>query len=233
MKALAVTTIAIPDTFYQSVNEAVLAQVPREIREVLDVGCGSGVFGSALKARNGAALLRVTGLTLSQTEADSAKHHLDEVIVVDLNSLKAELVGLRRYDCIVCSHVLEHVIDPAAVLTELQRGLKPGGFMVVALPNVLFWRQRLQFLLGRFRYADGGLMDRTHLRFFDWKSATELLERVNLRVIERRADGGMPLSRWLGQRLSERIDQSALTRFPGLFGAQFVLLAKARPETGG
>lgn len=107
--------------------------------------------------------------------------------------------------------------------------LKPGGLLIVALPNVLHWKQRLQFLRGRFRYTEGGLMDSTHFRFFDWSTCAELLRDAGYLIQARQADGILPLSRLLGPRLASRLDRSALALLPGLLGTQFILLCQAEP----
>lgn len=207
---------------YESVNPAVLRRIPEGTRSLLDVGCGGGVFGAAVKA---ALPCTVVGVTYSEAEAGHARQGLDRVVVADLNDFDPTPLG--EFDCIVCSHVLEHLHAPQQVLWRLRACLKPGGRLVVALPNVLFWKQRLQFLAGRFRYTDGGLMDRTHVRFFDWQGAEQLVREAGFAVITRQADGSFPLSRRLGARLSARIDRWALRRFPGLFGFQFVLCCEA------
>ena len=109
------------------------------------------------------------------------------------------------------------------------RLLEPGGRLFVALPNPLVWRQRVRFLRGEFRYTDGGLMDRTHFRFFDWTSAQALVASAGFRQISAYADGGFPLARYLpgaGRLLSH----AALRMAPGLFGWQFVIVAE--PFTG-
>ena len=98
-----------------------------------------------------------------------------------------------------------------------------GRHAAGGLPNVLFWKQRLEFLRGRFRYTDGGLTDRTHVRFFDWDSAEQLVRQAGFEVIERAADGVLPLSRLFGPALAARMNRAALRRCPGLFGVQFVL----------
>ena len=207
---------------YQSVNQAVLQRIPAGTRSLLDIGCGGGVFGAAVKS---VLSCSVAGVTHSDAEAGLARQQLDRVEVADLN--RFEPGGLGRFDCIVCSHVLEHLLDPQQVLSSLRDCLEPAGTVVVALPNVLFWKQRAQFLRGRFRYTDGGLMDRSHIRFFDWDSAQSLVRESGFEVTERAADGIFPLSRMTGQRLSKWIDRRALSRFPGMFGVQFVLVAKA------
>jgi SAM-dependent methyltransferase len=182
------------------------------------VGCGGGVFGAAVKSSRACT---VVGVTYSEAEAVQARERLDRVEVADLNDFEPDSLG--TFDCIVCSHVLEHLHDPQQVLSRLRACLAPGGVLLVALPNVLFWKQRLDFLRGRFRYTEGGLMDCTHVRFFDWYSADQLLRDAGFEVVERVADGVFPLSRLFGSALSGLINLAALRRFPGLFGVQFVL----------
>ena len=152
-----------------------------------------------------------------------ARSVLDEVVSADLES--ADLTHLGTFDCIVCSHVLEHVREPARLLARLRDNLAADGIVLIALPNTLHYRQRLAFLAGRFRYTDGGLMDRTHYRFFDWDTARDLVREAGLRLVEARADGGFPGSRFLGP-LRGPLDRAAVGSFPGAFGVQFVLTAK-------
>ena len=209
---------------YQSVNRAVLSQIPAGVRTVLDIGCGGGVFGAAVKAMHDCA---VVGVTYSQAEAEQARLCLDRVEVLNLND--GALPALGRFDCIVCSHVLEHLIFPQQLLSNLRVCLNPGGLLVVALPNALHWKQRWEFLRGRFQYTDGGVMDRTHLRFFDWQTAGELLRESGFAPVQRLADGGFPWSSRLGVRLSGVVDRRALRGFPGLFAAQFVFSCTVAP----
>jgi hypothetical protein len=68
-----------------------------------------------------------------------------------------------------------------------------GYIIIVALPNVLHWKQRLEFLKGHFKYTEGGLMDRTHFRFFDWQTAQDLLTQSGYQITQAEADGSFPL----------------------------------------
>ena len=206
--------------FYESVNQAVLARVPRTTRRLLDIGCGTGALGQKIK--EGMNCL-VVGFNNSEAEVALAKGRIDQVLVCDLNSF--EPPDMDRFDCIVCSHVLEHLCQPEEVLKRLLHLLAPDGTLVVALPNVLFWRQRLHFLRGSFRYTDGGLMDRTHFRFFDWSTAQNLLTGSGYSIVYAEADGSLPLARFLF-RAGEWIDRAALRLFPGLFGFQFVFVCR-------
>jgi hypothetical protein len=89
---------------------------------------------------------------------------------------------------------------------------------------VLYWRQRLQFLIGRFRYTEGGLMDNTHVVFFDWSTARQLITQAGLRLTDCCSEGGFPGSRFLGPA-GTMLDSVSLAAAPGLMGTQFVLVA--------
>ncbi|HEV7398536.1 MAG TPA: class I SAM-dependent methyltransferase [Pyrinomonadaceae bacterium] len=204
---------------YGAVNEPVLAQVPEHAERILDIGCGSGALGRRLKQKRAC---HVTGITYCESEAEAARQHLDEVLVCDLNSFR--FPGTEKFDCIVCSHVLEHLNEPHKLLSQMHAVFAPRGTLIVALPNVLFWQQRLKFLQGNFEYTDGGLMDRTHYRFFDWRSARELLLTNGFVIDRSQADGSFPLSRFLPVAGSF-LNRFALRVSPGFFGFQFVFVA--------
>ena len=205
---------------YDAVNEHVLARVPPGTRNLLDVGCGTGALGARLKEQLGCI---VEGITYSPDEDALARERLDRVWLWDLSTWGP--VGLGEFECIVCSHVLEHLTEPRALLRSLAHHLAPGGTLLVALPNVLYWRQRFNFLRGQFRYEGGGLMDRTHYRFFDWNTARELLTQADYEILDAKACGAFPGSRLLGAG-GRLLDLGALRAFPGLFGTQFVLSAR-------
>jgi SAM-dependent methyltransferase len=206
---------------YEAVNEAVIARVPKTTRRLLDVGCGTGEMGRQVKK---ALACEVIGVTNCEQEAATAAGHLDRVILADLNDFDPSTLGV--FDCIVCSHVLEHLYQPEKVIQRLRRVLTSDGTLIVALPNVLHWRQRLEFARGHFRYTDGGLMDQTHYRFFDWHSAQRLLNESGCTIIERAAEGTFPSSRFL-LRAGRRVDRAAVATMPGLFGFQFLFVCRA------
>jgi 2-polyprenyl-3-methyl-5-hydroxy-6-metoxy-1,4-benzoquinol methylase len=207
---------------YRSVNNSVLVSIPKEARKILDVGCGTGELGGVVKSLK---QCFITGLTLNPLEAELAKGRLDEVFLVDLNCIQCEDLG--KYDCIICCHVLEHLYEPLPILRSLVKNcLTSDGTIIVALPNIVHWKSRLNLLMGRFRYADGGVMDRTHFRFFDWRTAAELVQGAGLQIETSFADGILPFSRLFGP-YSSQINRHACTIWPGLFGWQFVFTAKA------
>jgi len=104
--------------------------------------------------------------------------------------------------------------------------------VLIAVPNTLEWRTRLRFLRGQFDYADSGILDRTHLRFFTWQTAArELVEPLpELRLLKRKGRGVLPLGRLrrrlLPGRLLRALDEAAVRRFPNILAGEVALLAK-------
>ena len=80
--------------------------------------------------------------------------------------------------------VLEHLVDPWGVLRMLRPLLSPSGCVLLSVPNIAHWTARANLLLGRFDYTDGYLMDRTHLRWFTWKSARQMAAIAGYRIVE-------------------------------------------------
>jgi len=208
---------------YSSVNQPVFQQIPQQAKQILDIGCGSGALGQAIKQKQSC---KIFGITYSQNEADLASQYLDDVTVADINEIDLSTFG--KFDCIICSHILEHLYSPEKLLTKLHNNLTEDGVLVVALPNVLFFKQRWEFIKGNFKYTDGGLMDKTHFRFFDWETAYQLLIETNWDVKQRIADTHFPLPfiRKFIRPLESTLNHLVAQKFPSLFGTQFILVAK-------
>lgn len=103
---------------------------PRPSDRILEVGCGGGhVLRQFRRAE-------LTGVDVSGVMLDKARDNLRGYRVT---LLKGELdeVGLEddSFDAVVCTEVLEHVVDPHAVLRGIARVVRPGGRVVVTFPN--------------------------------------------------------------------------------------------------
>ncbi|MBI4706168.1 MAG: class I SAM-dependent methyltransferase [Deltaproteobacteria bacterium] len=148
-----------------------MAWVPPGSR-VLELGCATGYIGAILVREKGC---RVLGVEIDALAAAQARERGLEVVVGSLEDarLRASIAG--PFDVVMAMDVLEHVRDPAAVLSCAARWVAPDGRVVVAVPNIAVWSMRLGLLRGRFEYADSGLCDRTHLRFFTHDSLRALV----------------------------------------------------------
>jgi SAM-dependent methyltransferase len=196
---------------------------------ILDVGCGAGDNAALVKAKNPAR--QVYGVTWSQAEAVLALRSLEQCWVADIEQELPDEIAKRSFDAIMFSHVLEHLRDPASVLARFTALLRQGGILLVAVPNVLVWRQRLQFLLGRFEYEEAGIMDDTHLRFFTFWTADKylLVRSPGLEIVRKEVTGSIPLwllrSYLLPRGLTDFLDRIGSRVLPNLFGSQVLIKA--------
>lgn len=207
-----------------ALNQPVLDCIQQSDRLVLDVGCGAGSHAEVLTASGKI----VDGITLSPEEARMASSCCRKVLIHDLEvGLPAAFTG--PYDLCLCSHVIEHLRDPSHLLQDIRRVLAQKGSLLMALPNLLYYKHRWDLLRGRFEYQSGGVMDSTHVHWYTWETGRHLLESHGFTVEKQIADGGFPLSKLralLTASLIKRMDQLALQRFPGLFGWQHIYMAR-------
>lgn len=211
-------------------NRPLVELVNGECLMILDVGCGSGDNARLFKQLN--PQRKIYGITLSSTEHKRASEIMERCWVADIEDASFPFLGEIKFDALVFSHVLEHVKEPATVLSRFLPFLKSGGEVLIAVPNVLELKQRFEFLMGRFEYEQEGIMDSTHLRFFTYHTAEKyLIDGDNrLRVISRQADGSIPL--WILRRhlLSKNIcswlDRKGCELMPNLFGWQILIKAR-------
>jgi SAM-dependent methyltransferase len=148
-------------------------------KRVLEFGCASGYMSARMKAAG----CHVTGVEIDATAVAEAREVCDELIVADLDMQPlADVVPARAYDVVVFGDVLEHLRDPWRVLDESRKFLGPGGYAVVSIPNIAHGSVRLKLLQGDFDYAELGILDDTHLRFFTLKSIEELCLRAGYRI---------------------------------------------------
>jgi 2-polyprenyl-3-methyl-5-hydroxy-6-metoxy-1,4-benzoquinol methylase len=155
--------------------------VPVTARRILDVGCAEGVFGADLKKRNQA---EVWGIELVPSIAEQAGRRLDKVFCGDVSQQLQNLPD-GYFDCAIFNDVIEHLVDPYAMLTAMQKKLAPGGVIVCSIPNIRFFRNLFNLVVrGEWRYEDAGIMDKTHLRFFTKKSIREMFDSLNYRILK-------------------------------------------------
>lgn len=205
-------------------NRPLLDLMPQEVRNVLDVGCGTGENARVL--REGAR--RIVGITVSPEEAAEAGRWCTRVLVADVERDAIELAP-ESFDLLLLSHVVEHLARPAATLTRLARYLAPGGWAAIAVPNMAFWRVRLRLLRGDWRRDEGGWFDRTHMQFWSYDTAPDLLSGTPL-SLERREGGSFAVPLWplrrLAPGLSRCLDGAIGERLPRIFAGQVLLLAR-------
>jgi 2-polyprenyl-3-methyl-5-hydroxy-6-metoxy-1,4-benzoquinol methylase len=171
------------DSYYEYHRPEVAALVPTTAKRILDVGCAAGKLGGLLKERQAC---HVTGVDTNLEASCEAAKVLDRAICADIEKRPDTL---NVYDCIICSDVLEHLVDPWTTLDRLLEHLEPGGHLVVSMPNVRNLDVISDLLNGRWEYQPAGILDRTHLRFFTPEGFANELTSRGLTISETRGVG--------------------------------------------
>lgn len=214
--------------YYASCRWDMLALVPPGCRTFLDVGCGDGVTGRAIKEKYPGA--RVVGIEVRPKAAQAAAAVLDRVLCRAVDAALADLQD-ERFDCLLFGDILEHLVDPWKTLQVAAQLLAPGGAAVASLPNVQHYSVLLNLARGRWTYTARGLLDRTHLRFFTYREAVRLLAGAGLAV-----ERVQPNYRLREQDKARSEWAAALARgLPFLrpyFAFQYVFLARKGAQAG-
>jgi 2-polyprenyl-3-methyl-5-hydroxy-6-metoxy-1,4-benzoquinol methylase len=218
----AMTAYALkPDAYFQHARTEIEAWLPAHAPKVLEVGCGSGATIAWLKARGRCG--SAWGIEIMERAAQAAREHVDHVESGNAEAVLERTADGGPYDLALCMDVLEHMVDPWDFMKRLAQQVKPGGIVIASVPNVRHYRVSLPLLfLGRFRYAEAGVLDRTHLRFFTQESAPQLVDPSLFELRECR--GSRPpafsFSWWLGLL--------SLGLLRDLFSVQYLLVAVRR-----
>lgn len=173
------------DSRNQDTSRSLIALVGRD-RRVLDLACGGGELGAALR-RNGC---WVAGVEADPKAAEAAEPTLDEVVNADPAELDlVNRFGKASFDAVVLHDLLQRVVDPVALLRKVGLLLDEGGAVVASVPNVAHGSVRLALLAGRF---DDAPPDRPPLRFFTHGALHQLLRDAGFVPMEvRRTTAGL------------------------------------------
>lgn len=156
-----------------------LAGQPGPLR-ILDAGTAGGHLGRALRPAGH----HLMGIESQPEWAAQARPHYDGFAQEDLERYA---FPERNFDYVVFADILEHLRDPLAVLSRAAATLSPSGKFLISVPNVAHLTVRMGLLAGRFDYADRGILDRTHLRFFTLRSLRQLVREAHCRLLDVKA----------------------------------------------
>lgn len=167
------------DQYFSGSRPEVAELVPYGAKRVLDVGCGFGGLGILLRERKVESLY---GIEINPSASAHLEKLYDRHWIGSVESI--ELTGdLPKFDCIIFSDVLEHLLDPWSTLMRYSNYLSDGGKIIASIPNVRNLGLIYSLLFrGRWTYSDSGLLDRTHLRFFTRIEIEDLFSRAGLYI---------------------------------------------------
>jgi 2-polyprenyl-3-methyl-5-hydroxy-6-metoxy-1,4-benzoquinol methylase len=166
--------------YHSNVRLDIISLVPVATR-LLDIGGGTGATARYLKELGRVQEIAVMDAVIGRHTKDL--EFWSEADLNDCGAVAAFLTESGPFDVILLLDVLEHLVDPWSLIDTVVPYVCPGGVLIASIPNVRHYSASFDLLLrNRWRYAEAGILDRTHLRFFVRDSAIELIDRPQLSV---------------------------------------------------
>jgi O-antigen biosynthesis protein len=202
---------------------------------VLEVGCGSGATARAIKERFSS--IAYLGIEIDQMAAAGARESIDRVLTGDIEKMNLDYYDIRRdsIDLVICADVLEHLYDPWKVLRMLHPYLRADGRIIASIPNIQNIRVIQSLIKGRWAYANMGLLDATHIRFFTLAEIGKLFgvsgyaaeHIISILDVEFPREGPWPRDLDLGNVLLRNVNQDQVQQ---LFTFQYLIRAGKSPS---
>ena len=140
---------------------------------ILDCGVGDGQLFRMCEKR-----FDVYGVEMSQEAIDSYKLPKDKVLRSDLNKGIPDFG--EGFDAIVASKVLHWLDNPGGFLLDVKDNLNPDGIFILVIPNITFYRYRLQLLFGKFPK-----ISLSHRNFQVPREAEEMFREGGFKIVKR------------------------------------------------
>lgn len=161
------------------IRPEILKLIPPDAKTILDVGCGSGNLGAALKQRQDC---KVIGIEIHPKAAQDASKKLDRVHRENAQGFPIEKLP-KDLNCIIFADILEHLSNPWLTLKNYASALSDNGKIVASIPlidhpSIIYNLQR-----GIFPYKKAGITDITHLRFFTQTTIFQMFAQAGLKII--------------------------------------------------
>jgi 2-polyprenyl-3-methyl-5-hydroxy-6-metoxy-1,4-benzoquinol methylase len=207
--------------YFGTERREILPFLPAKVSRLLDLGCGAGA--TVALVRQARAVEWAGGVELDPEAAKAAQAHCDRLWTGDAASLAfVDEIAPQSLDLILCLDVLEHLVDPWAMVRRLSPLLVPAGRLILSVPNIRNWKFLWRLAaLGDFHYREAGLLDRTHLRFFTRETAVELATCGALGLVS--ATNAQPFvfpdARWL-------LSKASLGRLETLLAKQWLVVGE-------
>lgn len=151
--------------------------------KLLDIGCGNGILCEMARSK----YANVYGADISKNALGHIKEKSFTPILTNLNSMGLPFKN-DVFDTVTCLDVIEHVLDPYLIVSEVWRVLRENGTFILITPNIGYIKHRISLLLGKFPTTSGDkeLYDGGHLHYFTFSDIERLLHKFGFNIIEKK-----------------------------------------------
>lgn len=199
--------------------------------DALDVGCGTGVF---MKALLGLGCRSLTGVDGFSEFADRAveRGYQEVKIVEDLNDTALPFEA-SRFDLVLCKDVFEHLLNPVFALGEIRRVLKPGGLLLLHVPNHFPLSGRLRMLFTNNIDTFGFFKDESrwtfpHIRFYEYHDSVQVLKSNGFELVENLGFHFADVPVLNRFSFLAGLNRSLAKKYPNLFSGGYTLLVRKK-----
>lgn len=214
-------------SYFSAVRMDVISVLPQNpVQKILEVGAGA--CDTLLYIKENEIAAEVMGVELMALPGTNQQHPaIDKVQVIDIEKEAIDAPS-NYFDVIICADVLEHLADPWLALEKMICHLKPGGIVVASIPNFREIKTVFQVLFrGDFKYdVSGGILDKTHLRFFCKKNMEQLFSGCNLHTEFCKPNFLLPVVK--SGRKRRIINFLSLGLFKDLLTVQYIFIARKK-----
>ena len=128
----------------------------------------------------------------------------------------------NQFDIILLPDVLEHLIEPNAVLNKIKKCLNQNGKIIVSMPNIRHYSAVYKiFIKGDFSYEESGIFDYTHMRFYCKKNIITLLESSGYKILKQHSS----INKYNGKSFSKILNLVTFRVFEEFFSYQYFFVA--------
>ena len=165
----------------------IIKLIDNKPKRVLDVGCGDGWVGALIKKEFGS---EVHGMDILDKALIKAKKNGLITKKFDLSKSKWPYKN-NYFDLIIAGDIIEHIYDTDNFVKECRRVLKKGGKLIVSIPNINSYLNRLLILIGKYPlYVDYStkksiykyVLVTGHVKVFNKKTITRLLADNSFKI---------------------------------------------------
>ena len=165
--------------YYKGDRQDILRFIPTSSKRILEVGCGEGAFAKSLLSNSH----EVWGVEFNEDAAKKASEILYKVYADAIENVMRELPD-NYFDLIIFNDVLEHLVEPNLVLSNIRKKLIIGGKVIASIPNIRFAKVLFNLIVKKdFTYTEFGVLDSSHLRFFTINSMKALFSDSGYKIV--------------------------------------------------
>jgi len=163
------------------------------VDRLLDIGCGGGAATALARSRSRA----VHGCDVAETALRAGRARGAIGVCADLDDGLPYRDGV--FDAVTCLEVIEHVFDPALLLREARRVLRPRGVLLLSTPNIRYLRNVARLAVGgEFPHTstDAFVWGGGHLHYFTRRDLRGLLRGAGFAAVEFSVNPGQFARSW-------------------------------------